>query len=713
MKTTRIQHESLLIITLAFILLSLLTPCQALEWINPQPFGVGIADVWGTGSDDIYFAGLEMIGHWDGSRYDIMETGEQFPYTYWRCIYGISSDDIMAVGGCGDVLHWNGETWVDESIPGCNNTFYSVWGAETGEYFVVSDHGLVWRYKDGIWHVNDINYYVWFYDIWGLAADDVYIAGDANFGEESIYHWDGTQWNPVSDTEGWSILSLCGFSSDDIWAVGESGQIYHWDGQSWTFYDPGSPLHGLYASWGVSSDDIFFGGWFGLLRHFDGNDWSKTYIEGELTGRSIYGLWGIDDSYILATGDAGLLYKYDGTDWQNLQTGPMDHFRGIWNSTDDEIFAVGEGGVIVKWSSTEWEYLDSGVTDDLNDIWGQSNIAYAVGDNGTILHWNGDVWDRMSSGTTEDLCCVRGVDTGPVFAVGANDTVLRFRGAEWTAMPTGSGIDLNGVWASGEDDVYAVGDKIDDMGSIFHWDGNAWSRIASETRAVLCDIYGFAPDDIFALGNGPTILHFDGQEWTELSLGYFPAGPMNRIGGTSSDNIYAAGDYLLISFNGTDWTLESSSVAVMDMCLGHDDQVFFTGYSGLIMSDRKFPNPCRETGVSISMPANEFRPGDTCSCQVTVCNRAGTEIIEHPLFVILDVYGSLYFAPGFTESPDHYLAQYPSYPIGATKVNVIDAFTWPEGAGTAEGIFWYAALTDPAVTGIFSEWDTWEFSWSE
>ncbi len=716
MKTIRIQHESLLIITLAFILFSGSIVCHAFEWINPQPFGVGIADIWGNSPDNLYFSGLSgMIRHWDGTQYEVMNTG-YFPYTTWWGIYGISPDNIMAVGGSDDVIHWDGETWTDVSIPGTQAGPTSVWGAETGEYFVVADRGWVWRYVEGIWHSKQIDYYLWLKDVWGLAADNVYVAGYAPFGIDSIYHWDGVEWSPIGDTQGWAIDSLWGYSSEDIWAVGEEGQIYHWDGQSWTFFDPGGNLHSLKDSWGSSSDNIFLAGTGGMVRHFDGENWSANYIDGTDSERGITSLWGIDDSHIYAVGSAGLLYEYDGTDWTNLQTGPIDHLRGVWYSAEDEVFAVGENGITVKWSSTGWEYIDSGVTDDFNDTWGQQDMIYAVGDNGTIIHWNGDSCERMSSGTTEDLQCIRGLIDGSLFAVGANDTVLRFSNSEWSNMSTGYGIDLNGVWAADETNVYVVGEVIDfSMSSIIHWDGNSWSLMPNEASARLSDVYGFAPDDIFAVGKASTILHYDGQEWTKFNLGDFPWVKMNRIGGVSSDNLYAAGDMFLVRFDGTDWIPEITGVGydIMDMCLGPDNEVYFTGDFGLLMSDRKFPDPCRETGVLILMPSHEFRPGDICACRVTVCNRTDTEIIGHPLFVILDVYGCLYFAPGFTESPDHYLAQYPSYPIGATKVNVIDAFTWPEGAGSAEGIFWYAALTDPAVTEIFGEWDSWEFGWSE
>ena len=122
---------------------------------------------------------------------------------------------------------------------------------------------------------------------------------------------------------------------------------------------------------------------------------------------------------------------------------------------------------------------------------------------------------------------------------------------------------------------------------------------------------------------------------------------------------------------------------------------------------------CEETGVLLWMPAQEYYPGDPCSCFVTVCNLTGSDLVSYPLFVILDVYGMLFFAPGFTEDVDHYLDDYPVFPIGETLVEVIPEFTWPDSAGSASGIYWYSALTNPEMTEIFGAWDAWEFGWSE
>lgn len=124
------------------------------------------------------------------------------------------------------------------------------------------------------------------------------------------------------------------------------------------------------------------------------------------------------------------------------------------------------------------------------------------------------------------------------------------------------------------------------------------------------------------------------------------------------------------------------------------------------------PGPCDTTGVEIWMPAQLFAPGDLCSCHVTVCNAGAANLTGIPLMVILDVYGALYFAPGFNAF-DTYLELYPVFAPGSTQVEVLPSFSWPTGAGVASGINFYGALTNPEMTAIVGDMDHWEFGWTE
>lgn len=119
------------------------------------------------------------------------------------------------------------------------------------------------------------------------------------------------------------------------------------------------------------------------------------------------------------------------------------------------------------------------------------------------------------------------------------------------------------------------------------------------------------------------------------------------------------------------------------------------------------------TCTDITMPSDMFHPGDVCSCTATVFNMEGHALTGYPLFVVLNVYGVYFFGPSFSKNPDNYLDEYPSFGIGMTEVQVLPEFEWPEGAGEAAGIVWLSALTNPEMTTLIGDFDTFTFGWEE
>ena len=88
------------------------------------------------------------------------------------------------------------------------------------------------------------------------------------------------------------------------------------------------------------------------------------------------------------------------------------------------------------------------------------------------------------------------------------------------------------------------------------------------------------------------------------------------------------------------------------------------------------------------MPAEIFHQGDPCSCTAIVCNMEGHSIEGYPLFVILDVYGSYFFAPSFNQVFDNYLISHPAFDEGRTEIAVLPEFEWPSVGGSAYGLKW-------------------------
>jgi hypothetical protein len=141
-------------------------------------------------------------------------------------------------------------------------------------------------------------------------------------------HWDGTAWTiapppPLADGIFNQISSMWGSATNDIWAVGPSGnplsaEALHFDGVSWTVAtdatvtipDPGTESGAdpnFFAVWGTCAADVWIAGSNAnpqdprLIRHFDGSSWSTVVLpvvpaqfEDELftiTGTSADDIW--------------------------------------------------------------------------------------------------------------------------------------------------------------------------------------------------------------------------------------------------------------------------------------------------------------------------------------------------------------------------------------------------------------------------------------
>lgn len=115
-----------------------------------------------------------------------------------------------------------------------------------------------------------------------------------------------------------------------------------------------------------------------------------------------------------------------------------------------------------------------------------------------------------------------------------------------------------------------------------------------------------------------------------------------------------------------------------------------------------------ELGVRLSMPSHQFTEGAPCYLQCAIGN-PGTPIDAVPFFVILDVYGSYFFAPDWTQTADW---QEISATTGEYIKEVIPEFTWPGEVGSAENLVFYAAMTDPSITTLLGYLGSWTFGWN-
>jgi len=169
--------------------------------------------------------------------------------------------------------------------------------------------------------------------LWGSALNDVWAVGGADAANIAKWHYDGLKWTADSTRISSSLLSVYGFSSNDIW-TGDApgGNLWHYNGSGWisagNFTPQGFSSLSINNIWGDSPSNIFAVGaadsingssYLGKILHYDGRSWNFVkippiritfgWMRRDFTQPNLYYLMG---TRFESTGDSVKIYKYNG-----------------------------------------------------------------------------------------------------------------------------------------------------------------------------------------------------------------------------------------------------------------------------------------------------------------------------------------------------------------------------------------------------------------
>ena len=120
------------------------------------------------------------------------------------------------------------------------------------------------------------------------------------------------------------VLILC---ASAIVGCSSSGNITStWKSQK----DPASSQSPLFSVWGFSSSNVFAVGDQGTILHYNGKVWSNMTSG---TTNDLLGIWGSSSSNVFAVGDQGTILHYNGKGWSNMTSGTTNDLLGIWGSS--------------------------------------------------------------------------------------------------------------------------------------------------------------------------------------------------------------------------------------------------------------------------------------------------------------------------------------------------------------------------------------------
>jgi hypothetical protein len=240
---------------------------------------------------------------------------------------------------------------------------------------------------------------------------------------------------------------------------------------------------------------IYQGGSVYNLAKWNGSNWQliQLYYNGNNLIVPIRGIsyFGSNDVWL----SAGGVFHWDGVSSQAQLSfsrltlpDPNATVEKLWGTSSSSLYGVGNSGTIVHYNGSSWSKIESGVSEDIQDIYGYNNAT---------------------TGQSTVLCVSSTVDYG------GTENILTLTNTSVTKIATNDlPWSIRGVWLA-DNSYYVVGS------GMFHkrmLRDTAWQRFDQGlTPNYVEAIRGNARNDIAAVGDYGTVLHYNGVTWNNYT----------------------------------------------------------------------------------------------------------------------------------------------------------------------------------------------------
>ncbi len=540
---------------------------EVLGWaLKDSSSTANLHGIWGSSPSDIWAVGDDCtLVHFDGQKWLPSKPVLKSPCSGLTAIWGSSAQDAWAVGRAGTLLHYNGswtsvesgvssdlngiwgsnpqDVWVvgkelilryrghdwEPLVPPTRHNLRAVWGSGANDIWIVgshdANHGVVLRH-DGKKFAEPHPMDQRLRNVWGSGPNDVWILA-TNFTQESrIHHFDGKEYAETNlGPIGW-LSALGGTGPGDVWAMGSAGAVAHYNGARWAIGRIAGVDH-IRGALGFRHDDIWAVATSGTILHFGGRELA---MQASSTTQSLMAVWANSPKDAWAVGKSGLLLRYDGQAWIPQKSPTDAHLRGVFGSGPNDLWIVGDAGTILHGDGNAWTVLTPPTKATLYGVWADPNgTAWMVGEQGTLLKWEAGKWQVMQPIADVALRAIWGRSSHDIWSVGEGGTILHFDGVSWqkTLAAELGGAELTTVWgpSTSPSEMWVAGKD----GLIAHRRGSTWQRVKGQTLSNLQGLWGGPAQDVWAVGDGGLVLHYDGKEtWTKV-----PSGTKNNLLGVS------------------------------------------------------------------------------------------------------------------------------------------------------------------------------------
>jgi hypothetical protein len=278
-------------------------------------------------------------------------------------IWGVSQDDIWAVGDGGAIWHFRGAAPCEAQSSGVAQTLRGVWARNANDVYVVGDHATLLHSTDkGASWLGAQSGPTSDYSFWAVGGtDSTTYAAVENFGTPTPTD-NGSLWSsPTADGRHWTdvtatLKAVTGMNSiaplDAIWVpsgsslwVGGGGtdESFHLAGGNWT-HDSGPPAPGANGYWssftGVGQRLLATTN-NGEIWRLDNGTWTRAFAQGSgICSNGLYGIYAVPGrAYAVGYSGCIAVSADDGVTWRAFDYahpsgGPNnpynDNYNAVW-----------------------------------------------------------------------------------------------------------------------------------------------------------------------------------------------------------------------------------------------------------------------------------------------------------------------------------------------------------------------------------------------
>ncbi len=499
-----------------------------------------------------------------------------------RDIAPTGNGQAWAVGGGGTILFYDGAGWGRVASP-TNAALHAVAFTSADAGWAIGDAGTILRYDGDHWRRSntptteaDALFDIALTDAGGWAVGQRFNSVSQTFEGLILHLQDGT-WSeiPVHDIDPLNAVTLA--SPDDGWAVGDAGTILRYDGAEWTVQDTRTNVD-LYDV-AFAGDEVWAVSAMGIMLHWSDDNFEIKQVTYNLTLNAIQ--FAAPDAG-WSVGQDGTILRYEGGRWSLAQV-DMPFQPDLFALSIDSNgvpWVVGDSGFLGLVTSDGWEFAAQPYLDvDMTSIALEDSAGWAAGgqpragvDGMVFWQWTERFWVPEDIPDAPPLLDVDVVSEEEAWAVGGytSGTVWRYAGGEWTSAGTPAGEQLFAVEALASDNVWAAGQG----GSLLHFNGTDWQDASLTQTISLYDLHFRAADDGWAVGEEADLehprylavaYHYDGTEWQPTEVPHTPWPETNdsdnrarllAVHAPAENDVWAAGNLgVILHYDGNQWSV--------------------------------------------------------------------------------------------------------------------------------------------------------------